>query len=149
MSQQGYLQIIKTRKIDFVVQRSIYVCLLTFQCIALRVRTPCKVAFELRCFSAIRIIVKVAATFVLLFRFRGHGLKTFQDFPVSKGRLLHPLKLSGVSWPPQDIEPETASEIVLRLRYNSQERRKESSCFCTKIWSVIQELIYSEKATKI
>ena len=108
-----------------------------------------RVAYELRYFSAIRINVKVAATLLLFFRFRGHGLKTFKDFPVSKGRLLHPLKLSGVSWPPQDIESETTSEIVLRLRYNSQERRKESSCFCTKIWSVIQELIYSEKATKI
>ena len=52
--------------------------------------------FELWTFSALRIIVKVAATFTWVFG--GYGLKTFKDFPRSKGQISHPLQLCGVSW---------------------------------------------------
>ena len=52
--------------------------------------------FELWTFSALRMIVKVAATFTWVFG--GYGLKTFKDFPRSKGQISHPLQLCGVSW---------------------------------------------------
>ena len=88
--------------------------------IDLRESFPLDFIYELCRFSALRIIVKVAATFTWVFG--GYGLrsfKTFKDFPRSKGQIHHPLqhwcclelRFHGLSGIDKFLRPDTIASL--------------------------------------